>query len=126
GLHHLLPASTSSPGRSLAPRALHQLHLPPRPVARPQGPPPATPGRSLAPRASTSSPAGSLNPPRPPPPPLTPCAAPAGSQQPSPALAHPPVSNGPSTIQANQRRLRNNCQALTPPDSLQSEASKAL
>ncbi|PLW47277.1 hypothetical protein PCASD_02610 [Puccinia coronata f. sp. avenae] len=52
--------------------------------------------------------------------------APAGLQQPSPALAHPPVSNGPSTIQANQRRLRNNCRASKPPDPLQSEASKAL
>ncbi|PLW12171.1 hypothetical protein PCANC_17213 [Puccinia coronata f. sp. avenae] len=50
----------------------------------------------------------------------------AWSQQPPPALAHPPVSNGPKTIQANQRRLRNNCQALTPPDLLQCEASEAL
>ncbi|PLW37797.1 hypothetical protein PCASD_11301 [Puccinia coronata f. sp. avenae] len=43
-----------------------------------------------------------------------------------PCWGHHVVSNGPNTIQANQRRLRNNCQASTPPDLLQSEASQAL
>ncbi|PLW37759.1 hypothetical protein PCANC_18062 [Puccinia coronata f. sp. avenae] len=73
GLHHLLPASTSSPVRSLAPRALRQLHpastCPPascsppgpstshsRPVASPQGLHLLPRWVAQSPKPSTSSP----------------------------------------------------------------------
>ncbi|PLW12512.1 hypothetical protein PCASD_21550, partial [Puccinia coronata f. sp. avenae] len=99
------------------------------PTARlPHQPPCAAPSRLLAPLHGPPPPVACPTrlPALLPPPPA--CAATttlAGLQARRP-LAHPPVTNGLNTIQANQRRLRINCCASTPPDLLQSEASKAL